>query len=140
VTMVHFGFDRERLFVRIDSSRPVVDLLAEGRELSLKFFTPDGLRFSVRQSLGRLSGRFWVRQEVEPQWVDRGPGGAMVAAGTVLELAMPFTDLGVAAGQPVEFFVAAYDAEGAELERHPAHRPIEVVLPDALFEARHWRA
>jgi alpha-amylase/alpha-mannosidase (GH57 family) len=140
VSMVHFGFDRERLFVRVDSSRPMVDLLAEGRELSLKFFTPDGLRFSVRQSLGRLTGRFWVRQEAEPHWVDRGPRGAIVAAGTVLELAVPFADLGLAAGQSLEFFVAAYDAEGVELERHPAHGPIEVTPPDAFFEARHWRA
>jgi hypothetical protein len=118
----------------------MVDLLAEGRELSLKFVAPDGMRFSVRQSLGRLTGRFWVRQAVEPLWVDRGPGGAIVAAGTVLELAVPFADLGLAPGQLLGFFVAAYDAEGVELERHPAHRPIEVVPPDALFEARHWRA
>ena len=58
----------------------------------------------------------------------------------MLELAVPLADLGLAAGQPVAFFVAVFDDGGAELERHPAHRPIELLTPDALFEARHWRA
>ncbi len=140
VSLVHFGFDHERLYVRVDSASRVVDVLADGRELSLKFFTPGGVRFSVRQRLGRLTASFWDRQATEPYWHDRGPGGATVAAGTVLELAVPFADLGLAADQPVAFFVAVFDDAGAELERHPAHRPIELLTPDALFEARHWRA
>ena len=69
------------------------------------------------------------------------PGGsAGTVDTTVLELAVPFADLGLAADEPVAFFVAVFDEAGAELERHPAHRPIELVTPDALFEARHWRA
>ena len=35
---------------------------------------------------------------------------------------------------------SAERACGGEAERHPAHRPIDLVSPDALFEARHWRA
>jgi alpha-amylase/alpha-mannosidase (GH57 family) len=138
--LMHFGFDHERLFVRVDGACPIVDLLADGRELSLKFFTPTGVRFSVRQRAGRVTGSFFDRLPVEPYWRDRGPGGVVVAAGTVLELAIPFTDLGLAADKPVAFFVAMFDDAGAELERHPAHRPIELVTPDAMFEARHWRA
>jgi len=140
ISLAHFGFDLQQLFVRVDVASGVLDLLADGRELSLKFATPAGLRFSVRQRLGRVTGSFWDRQAMEPYWLERGPGGAMVAAGTVLELAVPFTDLRLTAGQPVAFFVAVFDDTGAELERHPAHRPIELLTPDALFEARHWRA
>ena len=139
VSLVHFGFDREHLYVRVDVAARAIDLLAGGRELSLKFITPAGVRFSVRQALGRLTGTFWDRQSPEPHWVERGPGGAAVAAGTILELAIPMADLGLAAGQPVEFFVALCDNLGAEVERHPAHRPIELTVPDGLFEARQWR-
>ncbi len=138
--LVHFGFDHEHLFVRVDGAAPVVDLLADGRELSLKFFTPNGVRFSVRLRAGRLSGSFFDRLPAEPYWRERGPGGVVVAAGTVLELAIPFTDLGLSADSPVAFFVAVFDDSGAELERQPAHRPIELVAPDAMFEARNWRA
>ena len=140
VTLVHFGFDRERLFVRVDASQRIVDLLAGGRELSLKFFTPGGVRFSVRQAFGRLTGTYWDRQRNAQGWTERGPGGAAAAAGTVLEVALPIADLGVASGQPVAFFVSVYDDGGAEVERHPAHRPIELTAPDDLFEARQWRA
>jgi hypothetical protein len=140
ISLAHFGFDHQQLFVRVDAASRVLDLLADGRELSLKFATPAGLRFSVRQRLGRVTGSFWDRQAMEPYWLERGPGRATVAAGTVLELAVPFTDLRLTAGEPVAFFVAVFDDTGAELERHPAHRPIELLAPDALFEARHWRA
>ena len=96
-------------------------------------------------------GRLFVRRRrtrkvfarllpAEPYWRERGPGGVVVAAGTVLELAIPFTDLGLSADSPVAFFVALFDDSGAELERQPAHRPIELVAPDAMFEARNWRA
>jgi len=131
VTSAHFGFDRERLFIRVDGSQRFVDLLAGGRGLSVVFVTPAGVRFSVCQLLGRLTGTFAD---------DRGPGGAVVAAGSVLEVALPLADLGLSNGQPVAFFIVVTDTEGAEIERHPEHRPIELVTPDQMFEARHWRA
>ena len=48
-------------------------------------------------------------------------------------------DLGVAGGR-LAFFVAVYDARDAELERHPAHRLIELDVPDDTYEARNWTA
>src|SRR5262249_42753383 len=94
LTLVRFGCDRERLYVRLDAGRPALDLLAEGFEFSLKFLNPGGLRFSVRQKLGRLAGTFWDRRAEAPHWVERGPGRSAVAAGSVLELAVAFSDLG----------------------------------------------
>jgi alpha-amylase/alpha-mannosidase (GH57 family) len=139
VALVHFGFDRTRLYVRIDVSGRAVDLLAAGRELSLKFVSPAAVRFSVRQKAGRLVASFWDRHDAEPHWLERGPGGALVAAGTILELAVPLADLGLNAGQTAGFFIAVYDAGGVEIERHPANRAIELAVPDAQFEASHWR-
>ena len=150
VTMLYFVFDRQQLYVRVDGTQRIVDLLAGDRELSLKFVTPFGVRFTVRQSEGRLVGTFWDRRTIGGKgvapsngapWIERGPGGAAVAAGSVLEVALPLADLGISEGQPVAFFVAIYDgATRAELERHPEYRPIELVAPDAMFEGRYWRA
>jgi alpha-amylase/alpha-mannosidase (GH57 family) len=152
LTLVQFGFDPERLFVRVDAVRPMVDLLAEGHEISLKFLQPAALRFSVHHVAGRLTGRFWDRQPPSSPssspssaaggaspWTERRPGHAAVAAGAILEVSLPTLELGVAPSDPLAFFVAVYD-QGIEVERHPAHRPIEITVPDALFEARHWRA
>ena len=139
VSLVHFGFDHARLYVRIDTARRAIELLAGGRELSLKFVDPAGVRFSVRQAGGRLTGTFWDRRDAEPHWAERGPGGAAVAAGSILELALPWSDLGLSAGAAVAFFVAVYDEDGSELERHPAHQPVELIAPEPAFDARHWR-
>jgi len=144
LTLVQFGFDRERLFVRVDAVRPMVDVLDEGLEISLTFLKPDGVRFSVARRLGRLEWAFWERQSTSAvdgasPWIERAADRAAVAAGTVLELSLPTRELRVAAGDAVAFFVAVYDS-GLEAERHPQHRPIEVSVPDDLFEARNWRA
>jgi alpha-amylase/alpha-mannosidase (GH57 family) len=139
VAAVRFGFDRRHLYVRIDGSRALVDLLAEGHEVSLKFLTPSGVRFSVRQEVGRLIGAFWDRQPSGPPWTERGPGDASFAAGTILELALPWADLASVPGASVAFFVAMY-RDGVETERHPSDQPITVTVPDATFEARHWSA
>jgi hypothetical protein len=138
LTVVQFGFDREHLYVRVDGVRPVLELLAEGMEFSLKFLNPEGVRFSVRQDLGRLTGRLWDRRPVPPHWIERGPGRTIVAAGTILEVAVPLADLGSPAS--VAFFLAVYNAADVEIERHPSHRPIEVEVPDERFEARNWTA
>ena len=139
VSLIHFGFDQERLLVRIDTSERALDVLAGGREISLKFVNPAGVRFSVRHQAGRLTAGFWDRQGTEPHWIERGPGGSAIGAGSILEVAIPIADLGLTGGQTVGFFVAVYDERGAETERHPSDRPLEVVVPDHEFEARHWR-
>ena len=144
LTLVQFGFDHDRLLVRVDAARPMADLLADGHEISLKFMTPEGLRFSVRRFVGGLAGHFWRRPVAVPggravPWTDYGPGGAVVGAGAVLEVGLPLSELSVEQGGPLAFFVAVYDAHDAEIERHPAHRPIELTVPDRLFDARNWQ-
>jgi alpha-amylase/alpha-mannosidase (GH57 family) len=139
VTLVWFGFDRRRFYVRLDGTRRLADLLADGYEFSLTFLQPDGVRLSVRAREGQVTGVYWDRRTEPPQWVERGKGGAVAAAGTVLEIAIPLEDLRLPAAHPtVAFFVAVNDALQTELERHPAHRPIEVDVPDGRFEARNW--
>ena len=139
VTSIRFGCDRERLFVRIAADTPVADLLAGGQDISFHFLGPDEVGFRVRHRQGQLTGAFWDRRP-PLEWTERGPAGAIVAAGTVLEVSLPLAALHVAAGGPVAFFVAVSDADGAERGRYPAYRPIELTAPDAAFDARNWRA
>jgi Glycosyl hydrolase family 57 len=140
VVLVHFGFDHDRLFVRIDTHERVIDLLAVAIEFALTFVTPAAMRLSIRQDAGRLTAALWVRPPGELRWVRRDESDATVAAGTILELALPFADLGVQPGDALAFFVAVHNEHGVEVERHPAHRPIALTAPDALFGARNWRA
>jgi len=141
LTMIHFGFDPATFYLRVDVERSMRELLSGGQVVSLKFVLPDGVRFSVRQEAGRVDGRFWRRERANPRgWIDAGPGGATVAAATLLELALPLQDLGVVPGGVLEFFVAVDEANGTEVERHPEHRPIRAISPESDFASRHWRA
>jgi alpha-amylase/alpha-mannosidase (GH57 family) len=140
LTLLQFGFDRERFYVRLDSGRRMADLLADGYFFSLMFLEPPGVRFVVGQAGGRLTGTFWDRGGGEGRWVGRGTGGARVAAGTVIEAALPLSDLGVGAGATLSFFLAAFDRDQTEVERHPDNRAVTLTVPDERFEARNWTA
>jgi alpha-amylase/alpha-mannosidase (GH57 family) len=140
LTAIRFGFDDARLYVRFDGSRPLADLLASGFELTLTFLRPDGVRLAVGDRGGRPVGVFSDRAP-DQRWVERGSGGAALAAGTILELAVPLADLdSPTPGSAISFFVAVHDKAHVEVERHPAHRAIEVAVPDPGFAARHWTA
>ena len=138
LTLVRFGLAAEHLFVRLDGTRRLLDLLAEGYEFSVRFLKPEDVRFSVREVAGRMSGSFWERRDEAPYWFERGPGRASVGAGTILEFAVPLADL--PSSTSLTFFVSVFDAAGTEVERHPENRSIEAEVPTAGFEARNWTA
>jgi hypothetical protein len=69
-------------------------------------------------------------------WVRRD---GHAAAESTLEVAIPFRDLGVSAGQRLRFFVVVSDRLDRETARSPEGPPIEIRVPGAEFEGRTWR-
>jgi alpha-amylase/alpha-mannosidase (GH57 family) len=138
IRRVRYGFDQERLYVRVDGDRPWREMLRSGYEVSLKFLRPDAVRFSVTIVGGRVRGLIWDRRPEPPHWFPRAEAnGCAVAAETIVEMAIPFAAL----GNPdrVSFFVAAYDTASQEIERQPVRRPIEIAVSQH-FEAINWTA
>jgi hypothetical protein len=139
IATVEFGFDLEHLYVRIDATVRMRDLLARGVEVSVSFLKPSGIRAELRQAAGgELHARF-VERTPRGDWIDRNDDGVLVATGAVAELRIPFERLEVEASQAVAFFVTL-NREGVELEHHPKHQPIEFTVPDASFTAMNWTA
>jgi hypothetical protein len=66
-------------------------------------------------------------------------GSAAVSVGDIVELAIPFDDLGLRPNAPFAFFVTIHK-EAVEVERHPSHRPIESQVPEGTFEELNWKA
>ena len=62
-----------------------------------------------------------------------------MAAGDILEVAIPFAALGLRPAAPFAFFVTIHN-HATEVERHPANRPIESVVPEPAFEELNWKA
>jgi alpha-amylase/alpha-mannosidase (GH57 family) len=136
---IQYGFDAAHLYLRVDGSRSMSDMLAAGCEVSLKFLQPEGVRLSIRRGAdGTVGGALWDHHETPPRWRLRGPGRTRIAVGSVLEAAVPLSDL--VSGTAVAFFVAVYNGQDQEVERHPSHRPIELTIPDARFDALNWTA
>ena len=136
-TLLLYGFDPERLFVRVDFRRHAGDLLVGPAELRLTFLVPGDLRLRVQGDGGRAAAVLERRTGAE--WAPRAHDGVRAEARQILEVEVPFAALGVAAGQALGFFVSLH-LSGAELERYPSHRTLDLTVPPADFEAFNWTA
>jgi hypothetical protein len=117
-------------------------LLADGYEFALKFLKPDDARIALRNSAdGTVAATLWRRMGESQEWLVSPAAGLRAASGTVLELALPLAALrGTEPAGVISFFLAVMDRHRVEVERHPAHRPIEGSIPDERFEAMNWTA
>jgi alpha-amylase/alpha-mannosidase (GH57 family) len=133
-TLLLFGFNPERLFLRLDFRRAAGDIL-HAAEVQVRFLSPDNLRVRVGLEDSRIAASL---QRYESQrWT---PVAALeVAAHQILEIAVPFGDLGVSEGTRLELFISVH-RDGLELERYPPHRPLEIIVPAPDYEARNWTA
>jgi alpha-amylase/alpha-mannosidase (GH57 family) len=138
IAAVEFGFDLEHLYVRIDGTVAVRELLARGADLSLGFLKPAGVRVEVRNERGGLRTRVMERTP-GGDWAPRAIDGILVAADEVAELRIPFARLGVSAREALAFVVTV-NREGVEVEQHPRHRAVELTVPDASFLGVNWTA
>jgi alpha-amylase/alpha-mannosidase (GH57 family) len=136
VTGVRFGHDRDHLYVRVDLARRAQDVLADKGQLRLTFFSPAGVQVIVERDVSGVIAR--VVDRMGPgDWRPRPSGRARAAAGTIVEIAVPFVDLQTQSGQPLSFSIGLYQ-DGQALEQYPPHRPLDVTVPGADFGARHW--
>lgn len=131
-----FGFDPDRLFLRLDFHRRAEDLLNGGLEIRVQFVVPADIRVRAASKDGKATAV--LETHAEGDWRAAASATA-AAAGQVLELAIPFAALGCNAGAPLAFFVSLH-RNGREFERHPAYRPLELTVPTPDFEDLNWKA
>jgi alpha-amylase/alpha-mannosidase (GH57 family) len=138
LTLIEFGFDLENIYLRIDGTAPMQELLMHGLDLSVKFLKPVGLKVTVEMK-GDTSEVRLVARNPAGNWAVREASGVQTAVGRVVEIQVPFTALGVTPHTPVALIVAL-NRGAVELEHHPRHRPIEFEVPDREFAAANWTA
>jgi alpha-amylase/alpha-mannosidase (GH57 family) len=140
LTGIKFGFDPERLMIRLDVAERAADILSEGYTFAVTFLEPEGIRVSFAKAHGEVHATLSVRNGGPEGWAER-PFTGHVAAETIVEVAVPLTDLpGAANGKAVSFVVTTSDPAGTEVERQPATHPVRVELPSPDLEARNWTA
>jgi alpha-amylase/alpha-mannosidase (GH57 family) len=133
-----YGFDLTRLYVRLDLSKPASAVLREGIRCTIHFTAPVDRRL-ILTGEGDRAVALLVQCINNGALEDFLKSSAKVVAGDILEASVGFSDLGLKAGDPFAFFVSIQSGT-AELERHPAFRPVEGHVPDENFERLHWKA
>ena len=138
LTAIEFGFDLERLYVRVSGTRPMREFLQGDRSVSVNFLDPAGLRAVVAGAAQGVSVTV-ARRSATGGVTDVACSGAMAAAGRLIEIRLPFGCLGVSLGQTVSFIVGL-NSGTSELEHQPQLRPISFLVPGPDFPAYSWTA
>jgi alpha-amylase/alpha-mannosidase (GH57 family) len=138
LTGLLYGFDLTTLYLRLDFSRAASEMLRSGVRCTISFTVPIDRRLIVAGERNRPAV-FLIQRTSDGTLEDFLTTGARAVADEILELSIPFADLGLKAKDPFSFSVSIQH-EGSEVERHPPFRPVEGFVPDATFERGLWGA
>jgi alpha-amylase/alpha-mannosidase (GH57 family) len=133
-----FGFDLQHLYLRLDLDGPAGRKLAEGLRCSVTFTVPADRRLVIFADAKGPATQLQQRSATG-SWAVLASASPRIAAGDIVEVSVPFADLELQARNPFAFFVSIQKS-GAELERHPQHRPVESHVPEPFFEKLNWKA
>jgi alpha-amylase/alpha-mannosidase (GH57 family) len=127
-----FGFDLERLLIRVDYEGPPEEAMADYDTLRIGFVEPAGFEVRVTDP-GRATREIHLFKDGE-----KVPApGLVTAIDRVAEIALPFDALGVAVDEPVQFYVDLLQA-GQSRDRAPRQGTIALNRPSADFEQIMW--
>lgn len=130
-----FGFDTERLLLRLDARGGVVrDRLADVDSLRVLFFQPEGFELWVKNPAKKEPAVQLYHEQIPV-----AESGVEAAADQILELAVPFRSLAVATDAPIHFCVELLRGATA-IERVPQEGAIETVVPSPDYEMIMWQA
>lgn len=138
ILAVEFGFNLERLFIRVDGGRPMHEVVVGVRGLTIRFLKPAGLRIVMRRD-GKSPEVLLIRRSAKGDWDTADCPGLASAIGRVAEIQVPFACLGAGPQDIVAFFVMLFEGT-IEIEQQPRHEPIQFAVPDARFAILNWTA
>jgi alpha-amylase/alpha-mannosidase (GH57 family) len=131
LTDLWFGFDLDRLLIRVDCDAPARTALAEADQLRIGFVEPPGFEVQI-DAPGQPGQEARVVRDGDPV-----PAAVEAAVDRIAEVAIPFDALGVAIDSPVQFFVEVMRG-GQGRDRAPRQGTINLHRPSADFEQIMW--
>ncbi len=137
LTDIRFGWSLDQFYLRLDPDEQSHARQAE-LTVELQLQTP-GQLYRLSFSLASSGpAQFRLAQKLDSRsWQESGSYQS-IYHGKIVELAVPFKDLQLTAGQ--EFRIAILVMEhGLEVTRYPQHKPATFSVPGPEFEANLWR-
>jgi alpha-amylase/alpha-mannosidase (GH57 family) len=126
---LHFGFDLDRLYVRLDPAESAARTAEAAGAVRVSLHDGDRTLDVVLPVVA--DGKIRAGSHA-------GAPVGEVCLGEVLEAAIPFASLGLAAGTRAAFSVHVL-REQVEVERLPRYGFVVFAVPDRDFERIHWR-
>jgi alpha-amylase/alpha-mannosidase (GH57 family) len=134
ISEMYFGFDAERLLLRVDTAKHALDDLKQVDELRLVFHEPEKTEI-------RMTG--FPTGEPEAVLIRNGrkvsKANVEVAAGPILELGVLFSDLKLEPESPIHLYLEVIVA-GQSIDRAPREGAVELITPTPDFELIMWQA
>jgi len=137
--VLHYGFDLEHLFVRVDGNARFIASPVHGEMLVLEVTQPHRVRVEIplEPRNGRTRGaRLWRYADGS---FHEEPSRATCAVDQVIELQVPFAELMIRDGDLIEIAILRV-ANGRTVEALPARAPVVFQAPGTDFEAMMWSA
>lgn len=128
-----FGYDKHNLCIRIDTPKDATTDLMEYDELKVRFLEPFDYEVRVR---GCKKAVYKAKLSKDGKAIPRSK--AEFAADKIVEMKIPFRELGVEPGQPIHFCVELVQGK-ASVERAPSEGAIELLAPNENFEQAMWQ-
>ncbi len=128
-----FGFDAQRLLLRVDTAERATSDLKQADELRMCFAEPRGTEVRLT---GLRSGHYAAEVLHDCQVVSHA---VEVAGGRILEIGIPLAALRLTPDRRIEFHLELL-SEQQSLERAPKEGLISMESPSPNFEQRMWQA
>ena len=136
ISKVHFGYNQENIFIRVDFSNLLVDVFRfEKIALIINFLSPKPCKLTIPMEDACQKNLLQCRE---------GKGYVICPLSTietmcqkVLEVKIPLLDIETSLGQTIQFMVSA-ERVGREVERWPMGNLFEIPLPSDAEMASRW--
>jgi len=137
IERIYYGFDLDNVYLRLDHQD--IEKLGDVR-FKIEISSSRKLKklmLELKSALVAGEERMTVRSlSEEGKWAEEKTK-AKCAFGQIIEIALPFSEIGAREGDEVSFFVAAWTQE-KEAERWPEKGRIAFLVPGPDYESRQW--
>lgn len=133
ISTVHFGFDKDNLYLRIDPKISFADF-DEGTEISLFTSKPANIKITCPVKTGQINAELF--EKTGEEW-NKVKDIREVAIQDIFEIGILFADLKAKEKDELDLFISVRKG-GEEIERCPWRGYLTVLVPTPDFEAMMW--
>jgi alpha-amylase/alpha-mannosidase (GH57 family) len=134
ISGIYYGFDLQSCYFRFDPAKREEPINFSRWELHIDIETDD--KYRVEVNLAKPDS-YTVSRRIRERWVRR-TRKTLVAMKRIIELGLPFEDIGVRKGSRVGF-VVMFIENGIERERLPQTGHVTFTVPDESFQPSMWQ-